>query len=221
MKALLIACFLSVSTAGWAQDVDLRRPLSEQEVTSFLELRKRLVFEDKDLTTYLAVSRVYLAYTLNLAEAMLAKSPQAERSLRRLARSTAFNMAADTWPGWGTKDLEISAEAQAMGASAAALCLELNTELGEPDYRLARSNWIVGAHALASGDYEGAQDYFDRSIELGAESPEERGLMEGYVLLARWLAKPSGRTARKLDAKIAQLGQGGEQLATAKRVFSS
>ena len=219
MKPLLVALLFAASAISWAQDVDLLRPLNEQEVTSFLELRKRLVFEDKDLTTYLAVSRVYLAYTLNLAEMMLAKNPQAEHSLRKLARSTAFNMAADTWPGWGTEGLEISAEAMAMGASAARLCLELNTELGEPDYRLARSNWIVGAHELARRDYEGALVHFERSFELGAESPEEQGLMEGYVLLARWLAKPSGRNAKKLDAKIAKLGDDGEQLATARRVF--
>lgn len=209
------------STNSWAQDVDLLRPLSEQEVTAFLELRKRLVFEDKDLTTYLAVSRVYLAYTMNLADMMLATSPQAERSLRRLARSTAFNIAADTWPGWGTEGLEISADAMAMGTSAARLCLELNTELGEPDYRLARSNWIVGAHALAGRDYTSALEHFNRSVELGAESPGEQGLVEGYVLLAQWLAKPSSRNARKLDKKIAELGEDGAQLNTARAVFGA
>lgn len=221
MKRLLAVTLLLYFPLVHAQEVDLLRPINEEEVTRFLELRKRLVFEDKDLDTYLAVSRVYLAYTLNLADTMLARSPNTERSLRRLARSTAFNLAADTWPGWGTEGLVVSPEAQAIGAAAARLCLELNTDLGEPDFRLARSHWIVGAHDMARGDYAAAREHFERSMALGVESPEEQGLMEGYVLLAQWLEKPTKRNGRKLDAKIAELGESGQQLATARTVFSS
>ena len=58
-----------------------------------------------------------------------AHDPETAAGLKKIARMIAFNVGANSWPGWGDDGVEISPDQRQAGSEAATLSLRLVNEL--------------------------------------------------------------------------------------------
>lgn len=88
-----------------------------------------------------------------------------------------YDLASFTWPGWGPERGEAAAEDVRAGAAAAERCLRLreNPALADLEFTITpgMAHWIVGAHALAAGDFARARE----QLALSGDDMLERGYL--------------------------------------------
>lgn len=104
-----------------------------------------------------------------------------------LLKPIAYDVGSFCWVGWDEPGVAISAEDAAAGARAASSNLVLAERSQRPPASLASAHWLVGAHALASGDRLAAVASFEESARY-ARAGGDRGaelLALGYVAIAR------------------------------------
>lgn len=108
-----------------------------------------------------------------------------DRGLKAEAKTIAYNVAANTWPGWGDEGVVIAKEDQRAGLEAARLNLQLGEELGKPADKIAGSHWLIGVLAWANGDLiEAAQSL--KEAEAFAErggDPAQAPMVRGFAAL--------------------------------------
>lgn len=140
-----------------------------------------------------------------LAEAEGAGDGEEAEKLLGLGKATAFNLASYTWPGWEEPGIKITATDLAAGRDAAGLNLRLAMRLNRPAVAVANAHWMVGAHALSAGDYDGAMASFWEYLAV-APTEEHRCLAEGYVAVAMLAAgrEVSGAEGR-FEAAVVRL----------------
>jgi hypothetical protein len=106
-----------------------------------------------------------------------------------------YDLASFTWPGWGH---QVRAEDVALGADAAKRSLRLREDSAYADLEFTvtpgMAHWVVGAHALAAGNFEQAR------AELALSGDET--LARGYLGLVD-LAEAGDGSA--LDAVLVEL----------------
>jgi hypothetical protein len=198
-------------------------PLAPLEVLALLQLRKKLVMEQKDLSSYVPAARALL---LCLVDALTrAESDERATQIRQAVKALTFNLAADTWPGWD-EGLEITDQMMVLGIGAARLHMEMVEQLGEGDAARSNSHWLSGAHHLARKEYSEARAEFARGRDL-AESEGVSLLNQGYQHLTDVLESPPNAAAASALARVkARLSSHAEadvfvgQLESAERVFS-
>ena len=97
-----------------------------------------------------------------------------------------------------------------------------------PDKVLGKwAHWLLGAHLLAAAEPRAALAEFEQAIPPDVSDPD-RGLFEGYALLARCMLDEAG-AEEKWDKLLGAMKENGndeaifarEQLRTAKRYFDS
>lgn len=145
------------------------------------------------------------------------------------AKAAAYNLGANTWPGWPTPGVELRSVHIAAGAKAADLNLRLAESLRRPADKIAMAHWLVGAHAMANSAWAKALDSFTKAIETQPESDEATKLAyECYSLIAAAGASDNNSESRaKVEESISRLrsisdANGAfyaDQLETAARIF--
>lgn len=76
-----------------------------------------------------------------------------------VAIRTCYNLAANTWVGWGEDEVKIGDQEANIGLQAAELNVCLAQELDLPANRRKNGCWILGAHMLAAGNHDEAKQY--------------------------------------------------------------
>lgn len=187
------------------------------------------VFSDRhDVPAMTAVSRAGIQYSLSEARRCREKDPDLARQLQGAAKSMAYNLGANIWPGWNDPNIRLNASDLATGLDAARLNLRLGTELQRGPEPMGNAYWLLGAQQLAARQFGQARDSFDHAAtEFKSAGKVDYELMaRGYISLARLLDGTSG-AAEELKAAIAALNGRqsddakffAQQIETARDVF--
>ena len=188
-------------------------------------------FARKDVASMVVFGRAGIQYSLT--EARRRRKQGDKRGAATMtghAKTIAYNLGANTWPGWNDRGITINRTDLAIGLDAARVNLRLGTELKRKDSVIANAHWLLGAHRLAAGQYEAAVTQFTKSAAKSrAAKTEDAALMaDAYAALARLAATPKSAPAEKRfemavkalaghNSKNAQFFV--KQLATAKSIF--
>jgi hypothetical protein len=153
-----------------------------------------LYWKARDLPAVVTVGRAGILYCLGrAAEGEI--SPENTEVLRGVAKGLAYDVGSFTWPGWEEPGISPSEAELATGRDCAALNLRLAIELKKPADRVSMAHWLVGAHALAKGDWDSAIAAFTRALDVfGPGDPAAvamRPCNAGYLAVAQ-LCRNSG-----------------------------
>lgn len=176
----------------------------------------------RDVGRYTYFAKLLLQQALHLAE----RDPSQADAYRRVAIPMAYNLAANTWIGWGEGVGEVQEQHRRLGLEAARLNVALARQVRLGPERRRNGHWILGAHLIAAGDFDAAAHEFAASRDLAAEAGLEQAarMAEGWIHVAGILAGKDA--ALGLDAAKRALagGDNGEffarQYDTALRVFA-
>ena len=175
--------------------------------------------------SYLLIARAVFEAAMSAAEQSADAEDRAEYS--KTAYMTAYNIAANCWPGWDGEGAAITNEQRALGAAFARVHLQIVSRLDVSAE--ANAYWINAVHELAAGDHEAAKRMFstraDRAASAGARDVEE--MAGGWIALVEVLQGVEG-AEDALEAsrrRLIEMGGDGpfyaEQYGPALAVFGS
>jgi hypothetical protein len=201
---------------------------TEQVSANYTQLIKILYGEHKDVTNMAAVGKAAVRYHLRRSE--LARDVAATVKLKTAAKTLAYNVAANCWPGWGDESVVIEAAHMDAGLELAILSLGLVEELGLGPHRLGNAHWLVGALQLAAGRLDASWSSFGQARDASASIGETTNVLlaDGYCAIThRQAPDRADHGAQELDEVIDRLMADGskqargfaEQLRTAARVL--
>lgn len=176
----------------------------------------------KDMDAYTYLAKLLLQHTLNLAE----RHPAQARDYKRAALPITYNLAANTWPGWGDGQVAVHRHHRRLGLEAARLDVRLSAEVAPTALRRFNSQWILGAHLIADGAYAEAVAALEtgRALAVEADLKQSATMAQGWIHLTNTLAGTDETEALALiEAEL--IDQGGDgpfyagQYATAYAVF--
>ena len=139
------------------------------------------------LDTYVTLQKLLVqrAFELATREAYLAAEYQSA------AVAMTYNLAANTWAGWGPDEIPLVSEAHArLGLEAARTNVRLAEDLGLGPERRKNGYWILGAQLLAAGEFDGAVKAFATSRDLADEAGDEVAATaaDGWIHLTNTVA---------------------------------
>ena len=164
----------------------------------------------KDMDAYTYLAKLLLQHTLNLAE----QHPSQTLDYMRVALPIAYNLAANTWPGWATPDGSAPVEEhhRRLGLEAARLDVSLAAGVAPTAQRRFNSHWLLGAHLIAEGAYADAITAFEagQAIAVEADLDLSATVAQGWIHLANTLAGTDEMAALALiEAKLIEHGGDG------------
>ncbi len=156
---------------------------------AYAQLVMDLYGKAKDAAAVVEVGRAGILYVLTRAEDLAATDPEKASAWRAHAKSIAYNVGSFTWPGWGEEGIRLTDDLVRAGREAADLDLRLAEELDEPAGARAAAHWLVGAHRLARGDFDGASEAFGSARDMSHKANDVDGerMAVGYTALAHAL----------------------------------
>ena len=172
----------------------------ERAARTFAGLARRL-YQQNSLAQSVAMRRACLQYCLCPPHA----DPVQRHALREFASKQSYNLAADTWPGWGQEGIVCTASDLDAGLDAARLHLRLVHELQRGPLQRSHAHWVLGAHWLARAEYNRASAEFERAAEhaSAAQNADAAQLNVGYAALVGVLRgdpRAEGELARIVEA---------------------
>lgn len=178
-----------------------------------------------DMDGYVYLQKILVQHALNLAE----RHPEQALDYKTAAIPMTYNLAANTWPGWGEAEAEAAGEGhRKLGLAAAHKNVALAAEVDLGPERRRNGHWILGAHQLAADDHAAAAQSFATSAALARQAEDAAAALmaQGWVHVAHTLG--GADETRQLDAvrvELRRLGDDGEfyadQYATALQVFEN
>ena len=124
-----------------------------------------------------AIGKAAVRYHLKRSE--LARDVAATVKLKTAAKTLAYNVAANCWPGWGDEGVVIEASHIDAGLELAILSLRLVEELALGPHQLGNAHWLVGALQLAAGRLDASLLSFgqarDAFASIGGSERAARG----------------------------------------------
>lgn len=234
-KSLLAGTLICLATAAATQDIPspatamsdeaLLETAPESLRTANYILSKTFDRGTEDMDAYTYLAKLLLQHALNLSE----RHPAQARDYKRAALPIAYNLAANTWPGWGAPDGEVVVRDhhRRLGLEAARLDVRLSAEVAPTAQRRFNSQWLLGAHLVADGAYADAVAAFEAGQALAIEANLEQSatVAQGWIHLANTLAGTDEREALAvIEAKLIEQGGDGpfyaRQFAAAYAVFA-
>lgn len=176
-----------------------------------------------DMDGYVYLQKLLVMQALELAK----QHPDKALEYTAAAVPMTYNLAANTWVGWGPERIgAIDENHQRLGMAAARKNVELAAQVGLGAERRRNGYWILGAHQLAAGDYDAAAESFATSAALGEESGDaaSAAMAKGWVHVARILAgEDETAELAAITSQLRGLGKDGvfyaDQYAVALDVF--
>lgn len=170
-----------------------------------LSQRAQAAYSAKDVSEMVRLHEAAIALCLREVSAQEAAHADSETvdELLHLAKVSAFNLGANTWPGWNEPGIEIKAPHLQAGKRAAQRNLELAQRLKRGPEKLSIAHWLIGAHAMAEGAWDEARRSFELSKQFGEQSgvADQVELARGYLFLMDALqGDPAGQAG--LDSTI-------------------
>ena len=161
-----------------------------------------------DVDGYVYLLKLLCGQALRLAE----QHPDAAADYQEAAVVLTYNLAADTWPGWGPGQVgPVTHAHRRLGLAAARRNVALAAELRLPPSRRRNGYWILGAQLLADGDAAAAAEAFaeSRDLAVAAGSNAGRLMAQGWLHVSAILAGKNERA--ELDAIVDQLREQGQE----------
>jgi len=97
--------------------------------------------EEKDVPLMVMFGRAGISYSLEQARVAEKTDEDAANKLKGYAKSIAYNLGANTWPGWNDKGIFIDNSSKKAGLDAARLNLRLAIDLKRNDEVLGNAHW--------------------------------------------------------------------------------
>jgi hypothetical protein len=227
-KAVELACGVGIEAACRYLESQ-GDPLAVAD--QYAKAARSLYNDRKDVSTMLALGQSGVAYALRKALDLEASDAHKSKTLKEIAKTLAFNVSANAWPGWNDEGVAVTRDHIDSGLNLAQTCKRLVEELDLGPKRLANAYWLIGAHYLASGHLSEAAAAFDASAAgyRAAGDVAAEGMIRGYRALTQKLGSAAGLAAeRELQRAYAELDAIGSdearfyraQISTADRVFS-
>ena len=112
-----------------------------------------------------------------------------KKNMKAWAKTLAYDVAANTWPGWGDEGVIISPEEMEEGLNMAKLNLILTLELNKPKDKVALAHWLIGAHLMAKVEFGLAIGAFEISQEISFEITDNQTVFvnDGYIGICKIL----------------------------------
>jgi hypothetical protein len=164
--------------------------------------------ERKSVREMVALFRAGIHFALRESARREDSAPELAADLRGRAKAMAYDLAANTWPGWEDEGIELSPADLATGLEAAHLNLKLAEGLGRPDVARMHAHWLLGAQLLAQRDAESAIEQFEEAAARGRAAGNQDGALmaEGYAAIARLIANSGDAAAAEgFQSSIEQL----------------
>jgi len=143
--------------------------------------------ERKSVQIMAALSNAGIRYCLDSAEAFASEDQKSALKMKEVAKIIAYNMATNSWPGWGDEGIVIGQADLAAGLEAAAVSLQLVEELELGSSQIGNAFWIIGALHLAAGSNDKAIAAFEMSRAAFLDAGEDDSILltDGFIALTR------------------------------------
>lgn len=206
---------------------------SQGDVRQIADRYDRLVrglYDRRQVPAMIATARAGILYCLTRSGDAATRDGKLSTDLKGAAKTIAYNLGANTWPGWDDSGVSLTPADLAAGLDAARLNLRLGQELKRGPGPISAAHWLLGAQLMAAGRYADAAREFQTSATIAREAKQTGSevMSQGYAGLAKMIGKlgPEGerefRAAReRLETEKIMDGKFfSEQLETARKVFS-
>jgi len=196
----------------------------------YTEVTRDLYRRLRDLPSFIIVSRQGIDYFLAKAVEVERTDAALSNEVRGAAKTLAYNLAANTWPGWNDPGIRPTVSEIDTGLEAARLNLRLATELNRGADPMFNALWIIGALELARGHHADAIRSYEQARRISSEAALKSYtlLAEGSIAIAKIAARidvaESDREFRRVKSELASgaVTDGkfySDQLDTAYQVF--
>ncbi len=196
----------------------------------YSDLLQDLYWQQHDVPHAVIFGRAGIRYCLEQAARSAKEDPATAAKLKSAAKTMAYHLAVNTWPGWNDEHVKLTASDMAAGFDSARLNLRLATELGRNDETLGNAHWLLGAHHLAAERHQAALDEFSTAATKFrlAKKPAHVAMANGYAGIVHLTQQPTREDGRlQLDKAVAALDALNsdearsflDQLETAAKVF--
>jgi hypothetical protein len=150
-------------------------------------LAQHLFNDRQDLPGMILAARAGIQFNLQRAKGLDATDEKSAANYRGHAKTIAYNLGANCWPGWMDQGITITVTERVIGLDAARLNLRLAVELRRPPEPLGHAHWLLGAQLLAAGQFDAAAAEFAKSAQQFADAakPTEEKMALSYEKLTR------------------------------------
>lgn len=166
---------------------------SQQDILKVAETYSAVVKEvywmDKNGSNVVYFGKAGVVYSLKKSQEYKKSDNKLSLEMKAWAKTLAYDVAANTWPGWGDPGVVISSEEMEEGLNMAKLNLVLALELNKPKDKVAIAHWMIGAHLLAKKEFGLAIGAFETSQKISFEITDNLSVLlnDGYIGLAKKL----------------------------------
>jgi hypothetical protein len=136
----------------------------------YYEVTRDLYRNLHDLPAFVTVSRQGIDYMLWKASELDPTDSALAEEMRGAAKTLAYNLASNTWPGWNEPEIRITASEMDAGMEAARLNLRLGIELKRGAEPMFNAHWIIGALELARGRHAEAIRSYEQARQIAIEA---------------------------------------------------
>lgn len=162
----------------------------------------------RDVARMLSFGQAVMAYLLEQAAKVRESDVAQADKLTGYAKSMAYNISVNAWPGWNERGIKITPEQTKAAYQAAQENLRLGIELKRPADVMGNAHWLIGAQHLALKEPHKAIDQFEQAVKQFAiaKQPDYQHMAEGYIgitQLTQAATRDQGR--KRLDKAIADL----------------
>lgn len=229
-------------TPNLAREVKLRLEVNSENAFSWIETQgtasevcelygqavKDLYWLDKGAKSLVVIGSRGVSFCLEQAIKFVDSEPTMANGFKAQAKTIAYNVAANTWPGWGDEGVIISKSETEAGLEAAKLNLKLAEELKKPSDKIAAAYWLLSAMQLALDKFQESIASIDLSNIYASQAGDKTVLAynEGFKGLI-FLASGNITGTEPFDSGVRKLKEIGSedatfyvsQLATGKKIF--
>jgi len=151
---------------------------------AYSNLVRDLFGKKRDIPGMIMIGNAGIRYCLN--QAQQADEPELQSKLKGLAKTMAYNLSANAWPGWDD-GVSITRSDSLAALDAARLNLRLAKELDRDASVLGNAHWLVGAQHLALKQPQKAIQAFEKATQSfhQAEQPAYEAMAQGYIAIAQ------------------------------------
>ncbi len=151
---------------------------------------KKLYWADKGARNLVLIGHAGINHLLNKANEVNETDPAQATELKSWAKTIAYDVGANTWPGWNDEGVTISDTEMYAGLNSAKLNLKLGLSLDKPKDKIAIAHWLLGAHYLAAKNFDESANSFTAAINISKDLKDETStlLSTGYLAIAKILS---------------------------------
>ena len=166
-------------------------------VNAYSQLVSDLYFKKHDVPRMILIGRAGIRYCLSSSKQT--EDAQLAEKLKGAAKTMAYNVSANAWPGWQDEGIKITRTDSIVALDLARLNLRLAEELKREADVFSNAHWLVGAQHLALRELDEADKHFGKAVEFAktAKKPEAEQMARGYGGIVKLVADANSNEGKK------------------------